>query len=92
LPPARPAITPTQTSRACRTTKGRRTSTVTILKKNLHRDVEGQACLSLTLFLNGRLNRLDLVKDQPIVNRRYEGLYGKDYRGKVVLLYFWQQV
>jgi hypothetical protein len=47
-----------------------------VLEKNPHRDVRGQACLSLALFLNGRLNRLDLLKDQPVVNRRYEGLYG----------------
>src|SRR5205823_5857334 len=39
----------------------------------------GQACLSLALFLNGRLNRLDLLKDQPIASRRYEALYGKNY-------------
>jgi hypothetical protein len=51
----------------------------TVLEKNPHRDVQGQACLSLALFLNGRLNRLDLLKDQPVVSRRYEGLYGKDY-------------
>ena len=25
------------------------------------------------------MNRLDLLKDQPVVNRRYEGLYGRDY-------------
>lgn len=50
-----------------------------VLEKNPHRDVQGQACLSLALFLNGRLNRLDLIKDQPVVSRRYEGLYGKDY-------------
>src|SRR5262245_2112990 len=51
----------------------------TVLEKNPHRDVQGQACLRLALFLNGRLNRLDLLKDQPEVTRRYEGLYGKDY-------------
>src|SRR5260370_29677901 len=51
----------------------------TVLEKNPHRDVQGQACLPLALFLNGRLNRLDLLKDQPVVNRRYEGLYGQDY-------------
>ena len=51
----------------------------TVLVKNPHRDVQGRACLSLALFLNGRLNRLDLLKDQPLVSRRYEGLYGKDY-------------
>jgi hypothetical protein len=51
----------------------------TVLEKNPHQDVKGQACLSLALFLNGRLNRLDLLKEQPVVSRRYEGLYGKDY-------------
>ena len=25
------------------------------------------------------MNRLDLLKDQPTVSKRYEGLYGKDY-------------
>src|SRR5262249_16990449 len=34
----------------------------TVLEKNPHRDVQGQACLGLALFLNGRLNRLDLLK------------------------------
>jgi hypothetical protein len=51
----------------------------TVLEKNPHRDVRGQACLGLALFLNGRLNRLDLLREQPAVNRRYEGLYGRDY-------------
>jgi AhpC/TSA family len=51
----------------------------TVLEKNPHRDVQGQACLGLALFLNGRLNRLDLLKERPMVNRRYEGLYGQDY-------------
>jgi hypothetical protein len=51
----------------------------TVLEKNPHRDVQGQACLGLALFLNGRLNRLDLLKEQPAVSRRYEGLYGQDY-------------
>src|SRR5262245_30244416 len=50
-----------------------------VLEKNPHRDVRGQACLRLALFLNGRLSRLDLLKDQPAVSGRYEGLYGKDY-------------
>src|SRR5438876_3287948 len=51
----------------------------TVLEKNPHKDVQGQACLRLALFLNGRLNRLDLLKDQPVVSKRYEGLYGQDY-------------
>jgi hypothetical protein len=51
----------------------------TVLEKNPHRDVRGRASLGLALFLNGRLNRLDLLKDQPAASRRYEGLYGKEY-------------
>jgi hypothetical protein len=51
----------------------------TVLEKNPHKDVQGQACLRLAQFLNGRLHRLDLLTDQPVVNRRYEGLYGRDY-------------
>jgi hypothetical protein len=51
----------------------------TVLEKNPHRDVRGRAGLGLALFLNGRLNRLDLLKDQPAASRRYEGLYGKEY-------------
>lgn len=50
-----------------------------VLEKSPHYDVRGQACLRLALFLLGRLNRLDLLKDQPDVTRRYEGLYGKEY-------------
>lgn len=51
----------------------------TVIEKTPHKDVQGQACLRLALFLNGRLNRLDLLKDQPVVSKRYEGLYGQDY-------------
>jgi hypothetical protein len=50
-----------------------------VLEKNPHQEVQGQACLGLALFLNGRLHRLDLLKDQPVATRRYEGLYGRDY-------------
>src|SRR5579863_1610552 len=51
----------------------------TVIEKNPHRDVQGRASLGLAVFQQGRLNRLDLLKDQPIVSKRYEGLYGKDY-------------
>ena len=51
----------------------------TVLEKSPHREVRGRAALGLALFLNGRLNRLDLLKDQPAVSRRYEELYGKEY-------------
>jgi AhpC/TSA family len=51
----------------------------TVLEQNPHREVRAQACLRLALFLNGRLDRLDLLRGQPELARRYEGLYGKDY-------------
>lgn len=43
------------------------------------RDVQALACLRLAQFLDGRLKRLDLVKEQPDMAKRYEGLFGKDY-------------
>jgi hypothetical protein len=51
----------------------------TVLEKSPHEAVRGAACLRLAQFLNGRLQRLDAIKDQPEVTRRYEGIYGKDY-------------
>lgn len=51
----------------------------TVLEKNPHRDVQGQACMRLGLFLYGRLNRLDLIAGQPELTKRYEGIYTKDY-------------
>lgn len=50
-----------------------------VLEKNPHREIQGQACLGLAVFLNGRLNRLDLLAGQPDLAQRYEGLYGKKY-------------
>src|ERR1700758_612868 len=44
----------------------------TVLEKNPHKEVQGRACLGLALFLNGRLNRLDLLKNQPEVSKRYQ--------------------
>ena len=51
----------------------------TVLDRNPHKDVQGLACLRLAQFLNTRLHRLDLLKEQPEMVRRYEGLFGKDY-------------
>lgn len=50
-----------------------------VLDKNPHRDIQGQACLRLALFLSGRLDRLDLLQGQPEKSKRYENLYGKEY-------------
>jgi hypothetical protein len=51
----------------------------TVLEKSPHREVRGQACLRLAQFLLSRLDRFDLLNDQPELARRYERLYGKDY-------------
>ena len=51
----------------------------TALETNPQRDVRGLACLRLAQFLNGRLRRLDLLKERPELANRYEGLFGKDY-------------
>src|SRR5262245_29165392 len=51
----------------------------TVMETSPHRDVQGLACLRLAQFLDGRLKRLDLVKEQPDMAKRYEGLFGKDY-------------
>src|SRR5262249_16033396 len=50
-----------------------------VLAKNPHKDVQAAACLSLGRFLNGRLQRLDLCKEQPDVAKEFADLYGKDY-------------
>jgi hypothetical protein len=50
-----------------------------VLAKNPHKDVRATACLSLGRFLNNRLQRLDLCKEQPGLAREFGGLYGKDY-------------
>jgi hypothetical protein len=51
----------------------------TVLEKNPHQDVQGQACLALAQFLNNRLRMLDLVKDRQDLARFYEDVLGKDY-------------
>jgi hypothetical protein len=41
--------------------------------------VQATACLSLGRFLNNRLQRLDLCKEQANLAREFGGLYGQDY-------------
>src|SRR6516162_9203495 len=50
-----------------------------VLAKNPHREVQAMACLSLGRFLNGRLQRLDLCKEQPKLAKEFAGLFGKEY-------------
>jgi hypothetical protein len=50
-----------------------------VLAKNPHRSVQGTASLSLAHFLNNRLQRLDLCKEQPELAKEFAGLCGKEY-------------
>jgi len=50
-----------------------------VLMRNPHREVQAQACLGLAHFLNNRMQRLELIKEQPELGREFEGLFGKEY-------------
>jgi hypothetical protein len=50
-----------------------------VLEMNPHRQVQGVACLELAHFLTNRLQRLDLVREQPKLAREFAGLFGKEY-------------
>ncbi len=52
-----------------------------VLEMNPHSEVQGLACLSLAQYLNNRLNRLAVLKDQdgPELAERYQRVFGKDY-------------
>jgi hypothetical protein len=50
-----------------------------VLAKNPHNKVQATACLALGHFLNNRLQRLDLCKEQPKLAKEFASLYGKEY-------------
>jgi hypothetical protein len=50
-----------------------------VLEKNPHKNIQATACLALGRFLNNRLQRLDLCRDQPELASEFAGLYGKEY-------------
>jgi hypothetical protein len=50
-----------------------------VLEKNPHQDVQAQACLGLAHFLSNRLQRLDLIREQPDLAREFRDLFGKEY-------------
>jgi hypothetical protein len=54
-----------------------------VLENNPHKAVRATACLSLAHFLNGRLQRVDLCKEQPDLAKDFAGLYGKEYLAKL---------
>jgi hypothetical protein len=50
-----------------------------VLEKSPHREIQAQACLGLAHFLSNRLQRLDLIRDQPDLAREFRDLFGKEY-------------
>jgi AhpC/TSA family len=50
-----------------------------VLAKSPHKNIQATACVSLGRFLNNRLQRLELCKDQPELAREFAELYGKEY-------------
>jgi len=50
-----------------------------VLEQNPIREIRALACLRLGQHLNSRLQRLDILSQQPAMSKRYEGLYGKEY-------------
>src|SRR5262249_55484857 len=59
--------------------KGTETFLRTVLQKNKHRDVQGQACLALARYLGRRASSLDQLKDNPRMLTSYENFLGKEY-------------
>src|SRR5262249_40656105 len=51
----------------------------TVLAMSPHKQVQAQACLALGHFLTNRLQRLDLVKEEPALAREFAGLFGEEY-------------
>jgi hypothetical protein len=50
-----------------------------VLEKNPHKDIQAQACLGLAHFLSSRSQRLDLCKEQPVLAREFQDLFGTEY-------------
>lgn len=50
-----------------------------VVEKNPHKPVQAAASVSLAHFLNNRLARVDLCREQPQLAKEFEGLYGKEY-------------
>src|SRR5262249_51672938 len=50
-----------------------------VLAKNPHKSVQAAASLSLGHFLNNRLQRVDLCREQPERAKEFAGLYGQAY-------------
>src|SRR5262245_22439736 len=61
--------------------RGHETFLRAVLEQSPHREVQGLACLSLAQFLDNRLQRLEVLRDQdgPELAERYHRVFGRDY-------------
>ena len=50
-----------------------------VLDKNPHKEVQAQACLALAHYLTNRMQRIDLVKEEPRLAKEFADLFGEDY-------------
>lgn len=50
-----------------------------VIKHNPHREVQGRAHMALAHFLNNRLQRLEIIRDEPKLAKEFADLYGKEY-------------
>jgi hypothetical protein len=50
-----------------------------VAAKSPHKGVQATATLSLAHFLNNRLGRIDLCREQPELAKQFGALYGKEY-------------
>jgi hypothetical protein len=50
-----------------------------VLAKNPHEPVQATACLSLGRFLDNRLQRVELCREQPDLAKDFAGLFGQEY-------------
>jgi hypothetical protein len=50
-----------------------------VIAKNPHRSMQATATLSLAHFLNNRLARIELLREQPELVKQFDALYGKEY-------------
>ena len=55
-----------------------------VLARNPHKEIQAAACLSLGRFLNSRLQRLDLCREQPELAKEFAGLFGKAYLAELL--------
>jgi hypothetical protein len=55
-----------------------------VLAENPHRGVRATACLSLAHYLNKRLQRLDLCREQSELAKEFAGQFGKEYLAELL--------